>query len=594
MTAIQDYQYRPLANDGNTRFIQLYPAAHFEDPIRVDIIERAYDASKTQDPVSYEALSYAWGSDEDSAYIFVGANSRLRVRHNVIQILRYLRDGITPDCTARTLWIDAICINQADDEEKGKQVTVMGKLYACATRVLIWTGEPGCDLQALQESLQGKTRCAREDQLPPQLTQFFETGWFTRRWVVQEIMHAREAYFMSGIGTMRWQQFRSFVRGLEANIYYEALTPHVGEILHHLSNLTAERDTESGNLSQCDESTTSARTDRTVARAETMTTLLTRYSTTRCADDRDRIYALRSLSSTPIQVDYQISANELYDRLCKIEVIRCPMAIMSCAGSLGGPGTSWIPDWRLPMRHNPFQSSLKMRCTVSPLEGSLVTVTNNLLAIQASFGGVIDSVLDTSRRTYATDVKTMYRWTEYFAQYHKAKTLELGSKHGMIMYCALKVIPIDDDVAYSQPSPQGNQMIKYKFEQEPRLRWTEHLRSWASHLRAVPKWQLWHDSREMGFVYTKKGRACFFTDAGLFGIGPDTIQNGDYLVNMPGCDSMMALRPVDAEKNLEQMCGDMGSSQYPVMTVVGDCWIPELVKSNRENTASNLRTFHIV
>ena len=77
MTAIQDYQYGPLANDGNTRFIQLYPAAHFEDPIRVDIIERAYDASKTQDPVSYEALSYAWGSDEDSAYIFVGGELSL-------------------------------------------------------------------------------------------------------------------------------------------------------------------------------------------------------------------------------------------------------------------------------------------------------------------------------------------------------------------------------------------------------------------------------------------------------------------------------------------------------------------------------------
>ncbi|KAI4671740.1 uncharacterized protein J4E78_000236 [Alternaria triticimaculans] len=209
MTAIQDYQYGPLANDGNTRFIHLYPAAHFEDPIRVDIIERAYDASKTQDPVSYEALSYAWGSDEDSAYIFVGANSRLRVRHNVTQILRYLRDGIKLGLTARTLWIDAICINQADDEEKGKQVTMMGNIYACAKSVLVWTGEPGCDLQALQRSLKGEDLYTRESQLPPRFTQFFETGWFTRRWVVQEIMHAREAYFVCGSGTMQWQQFLS-------------------------------------------------------------------------------------------------------------------------------------------------------------------------------------------------------------------------------------------------------------------------------------------------------------------------------------------------------------------------------------------------
>jgi len=258
MTILPDYQYRPLAHDENTRFIQLYPAAHFEDPIRVDIVERAYDASRAQDPVGYEALSYAWGSDEDSAYIFVGANSRLRVRHNVTRILRYLRDGITPGCTARTLWIDAICINQADDEEKGKQVTVMGKIYACATSVLIWTGEPGCDLQALQESPQGRSRYPWEKYPLPHLTQFFETGWFTRRCVVQEVMHAREAYFISGNGTMQWQQFSSFVRVLESGIYDKALTPRVGEILHHLSNLTAVRDTESDKLSQCDESTTSA------------------------------------------------------------------------------------------------------------------------------------------------------------------------------------------------------------------------------------------------------------------------------------------------------------------------------------------------
>jgi len=238
------------------------------------------------------------------------------------------------------------------------------------------------------------------------------------------------------------------------------------------------------------------------------------------------------------------------------------------------------------MRYNPFQSSLKMRCPVSPVEESLVTVTDNLLAIQASFGGVIDSVVDTSERTCATDVKTMYRWTVYFAQYHKAKTLQLGSKHAMILYCALRVIHFDDGVANPQP---------FRFKQEPRLRWKEHLRSWASHLNKNPsKAQLWSESIDLGFVYTKKGRACFFTDAGQFGIGPDTIQIGDYLVNMPGYDSMMALRPVDAEKNLEQMYGDMGSSQHTAMTVVGDCWIPELVKYNRENTASSLRTFHIV
>jgi len=587
MTAIQDYQYGPLAHDGNTRFIQLYPAAHFEDPIRVDIVERAYYASKTQDPVSYEALSYAWGSDEDPAYIFVGAKSRLRVRRNVTQILRYLRDGIALGCTLRILWIDAICINQADEEEKGKQVTMMGNIYACAVSVLIWTGEPGHDLQALQESLRGKLRYSKESHLPPRFTQFFETGWFTRRWVVQEIMHAREAYFISGNNTMQWQQFRAFVKILDFAIWYEALTPHVTAILHHLSNLTAVRDTESDKLSQCDENTTDAQTDRIVARAENMTTLLTRYSTTRCADDRDRIYALQSLSSTPIPVDYQVSANELYAQLSKIEVIRFPMAIMSCAGSFGGLAASWVPDWRLPMRYSPLQASLKMQCPASPVEGVLVRVMSKFLTIQATFGGIVDSVVEPSGRTYEIEDVTMYRWGNYFARYHKTTASELASADGMILYHTLTATPIEEeDIANLQPSSSSKKQ---------RSRWESRLRSWELHNTSVfMKALMSQEASDMGLASINRGRSCFFTDAGQFGLGPDTIQVGDRVVSMPGCDSMMAVRPVEVEQNIEPIHEDMGSSQYPAMTVVGDCWIPGLIKSNRQNTESHLRTFYIV
>ena len=135
MPAIPNYQYRPLVEDDNSRFIQLYPAAQFDDPIRVDLVERAYDVSNTNGPAGYEALSYTWGSDVDSAYIFVAQNSRLLVRRNVTQILRYLRDGIAPGCTARTLWIDAICINQENPRETSQQVALMAGIYSRANMV---------------------------------------------------------------------------------------------------------------------------------------------------------------------------------------------------------------------------------------------------------------------------------------------------------------------------------------------------------------------------------------------------------------------------------------------------------------------------
>lgn len=41
----------------------------------------------------------------------------------------------------RTIWIDAICINQADITERGHQVAQMGKIYESATAVTAWLGE---------------------------------------------------------------------------------------------------------------------------------------------------------------------------------------------------------------------------------------------------------------------------------------------------------------------------------------------------------------------------------------------------------------------------------------------------------------------
>jgi hypothetical protein len=50
-------------------------------------------------------------------------------------MLKYLREGEG----YRNIWIDAVCINQADNEERGKQAAMMGGVYACADCVLIWT-----------------------------------------------------------------------------------------------------------------------------------------------------------------------------------------------------------------------------------------------------------------------------------------------------------------------------------------------------------------------------------------------------------------------------------------------------------------------
>ena len=54
----------------------------------------------------------------------------------------------------RTLWIDAICINQADIEERGYQVQLMGNIYRECKRALIWLGDSDDNAQGAFKSLE--------------------------------------------------------------------------------------------------------------------------------------------------------------------------------------------------------------------------------------------------------------------------------------------------------------------------------------------------------------------------------------------------------------------------------------------------------
>lgn len=87
----------------------------------------------------YEALSYVWGSSDPAQIIEVNGIS-LPVNPNLFAALRALRK---PDA-GRSIWIDAICINQADKRERSREVRKMGKIYGLAETVVVFLG-PGLE-----------------------------------------------------------------------------------------------------------------------------------------------------------------------------------------------------------------------------------------------------------------------------------------------------------------------------------------------------------------------------------------------------------------------------------------------------------------
>jgi hypothetical protein len=123
---------RPLPTDEDTiRLVVLQPSNSEDAEIDCEIRR-----VKLSENPQYEALSYAWGTHDTD--VVISANGRIAtIWENLSFCLRRLRSSDTP----RTLYIDALCINQTDLNEKNHQVKLMGQIFRTAQRVLVWLGE---------------------------------------------------------------------------------------------------------------------------------------------------------------------------------------------------------------------------------------------------------------------------------------------------------------------------------------------------------------------------------------------------------------------------------------------------------------------
>jgi hypothetical protein len=89
----------------------------------------------TQCQVPYEALSYVWGR-ETAPTPLLCRDSELTITANLDHALRHLRPANAP----RKLWIDALCIDQENIEERERQVGYMRLMYKHAEQTIVWLG----------------------------------------------------------------------------------------------------------------------------------------------------------------------------------------------------------------------------------------------------------------------------------------------------------------------------------------------------------------------------------------------------------------------------------------------------------------------
>jgi Heterokaryon incompatibility protein (HET) len=125
--------YLPLdPSKAEIRLLILHPGS-----IAVPITCHLTVVSLRQRDLDYEALSYCWGDPSDSETITL-QDRPFPIRSNLFRALCRLRQAVKEP---RTLWVDAVCINQTDIAEREQQVKLMGEIYSRTSNCIIWLGE---------------------------------------------------------------------------------------------------------------------------------------------------------------------------------------------------------------------------------------------------------------------------------------------------------------------------------------------------------------------------------------------------------------------------------------------------------------------
>ncbi|OCK82378.1 HET-domain-containing protein, partial [Lepidopterella palustris CBS 459.81] len=100
-----------------------------------DIINCTLESTTLENKPTFDALSYAWGESTDVSLIEVNG-VMVEINESLWDALHHLRS----ETKAITLWVDALCIDQQNAEEKSRQVPLMDEIYNRAQTVHVWLG----------------------------------------------------------------------------------------------------------------------------------------------------------------------------------------------------------------------------------------------------------------------------------------------------------------------------------------------------------------------------------------------------------------------------------------------------------------------
>ncbi|KAK7914668.1 hypothetical protein PG985_012371 [Apiospora marii] len=269
-----DSIYTDLLEPDSIRLLELYPGPMRAIPLMGSLIVTTLRDCEADLVNRYTALSYVWGDGDDAdlapaaadTIILAGGSLKLGITANLSAALKDVRHT----SEVMTVWIDAVCINQADVEERSRQVDLMGEIYRNAGSTIVYLGplNPAVSLlfDIVVERKQQRMGL-REDHSPLRddgkqmatkevgddddgsiglLRRAVEEDlsaypWFGRGWVFQELAPSKDPRIQCGERRLPWDDLlgvaRPFLGRTEATRRLQAL-----DAVHRSSSARSDKD----------------------------------------------------------------------------------------------------------------------------------------------------------------------------------------------------------------------------------------------------------------------------------------------------------------------------------------------------------------
>ncbi|KAM0418964.1 hypothetical protein ACHAPT_012122 [Fusarium lateritium] len=381
------YTYKPVAAS-QIRLVTVTQAAR-DGSLEASIEHVELDP---EDPIKYTALSYCWGNP--------GSRVKVPCDGEVLNITTSLYEALaevikfSPN---KALWIDQVCINQEDMEEKSEQVSKMNMVYDKAETVLAWLGPAIASTPAAIDFVKKvgdiamptatdmfrwdsygdeheNTKLERVEKYTQEqslelgipfddlttwdaFSEFFDRPWFQRMWTVQEIIQARKAIVVCGPHSLPWEYVSAAARWFcyKAKAIHDRNSREVDGMCLITQMVQIPWRSKSG--SEYYPQLFGQKMRPTCRWA--LRDLLERLRPRQATDPRDKVYALVGISEEDhrlwgdkgVVVDYSLSVEEVYAQATE-EIIKSEWTdgldvIWSARQRSDVPGwPSWVPDWR--------------------------------------------------------------------------------------------------------------------------------------------------------------------------------------------------------------------------------------------------------